>query len=105
MPTFSHYSGTSDPLLHLRQYQDNMAVYSHDDILLYRAFLSSLKEAAYYWLYSLPKNLLWSFHDVTDTFYNQFASRRDFQRNINHLLTVKMKSGESLKNYVNYFQS
>ena len=43
MPTFDHYSGTSDPLLHLRQYQDKMAVYSHDDILLCRAFPSSLK--------------------------------------------------------------
>ena len=54
--------------------------------------------------YSFSKNSLWSFHDVTDTFYNQFVSRREFQRK-NYLLTVKMKSGESLKNYVNYFQS
>jgi len=46
-----------------------------------------------------------SFHDVTETFYNQFTSRREFQRNIHHLLTVKKKSGESLKNYVNYFHS
>ena len=42
---------------------------------------------------------------MTDAFYNQFASQREFQRNDNHLLTVKMKSTESLKNYVNYFQS
>ena len=35
----------------------------------------------------------------------QFASRREFQRNNNHLLTVRMKTGESLKSYVNYFQS
>ena len=42
---------------------------------------------------------------MTNAFYNQFASRREFQRNRNHLLTVRMKSGESLKNYVNYFQS
>jgi len=79
-------------------------VYAHDD-LLYRAFPSSLKGVTYHWFYSLPKNSLRSFHDVIDAFYNQFASRREFQRNINHLLTVKMKSGENLKNYVNYFQS
>ena len=64
-----------------------------------------LKGAACHWFYSLPRNSLRSFHDLTDAFYNQFASRRKFQRNNNHLLTVKMKLGKSLKNYVNYFQS
>ena len=48
MSSFDHYSGTSDPLLHLRQYQDKMAVYAHDDLLLCRAFPSSLKGVAYH---------------------------------------------------------
>ena len=34
MLTFDHYSKTSNPLLHLRQYQDKMAVYAYDDLLL-----------------------------------------------------------------------
>jgi len=34
MPTFNHCSGTSDTLLHLCQFQDNMAVYALDDLLL-----------------------------------------------------------------------
>ena len=112
MPTFDYYSGTSYPLLYLRHYQDKMIVYAHDDLffahddlLFYRTFSSSLKGVTYHWFYSFPKNLLRSFHDVTDTFYNQFASLKEFQRNNNHLITLKMKSGESLKNYVNYFQS
>ena len=48
MPTFDHYSGTFDPLLHLRQFQNKMAVYTNDDLLLCRAFPSSLKGAAYH---------------------------------------------------------
>ena len=48
MPTFDHYSGTSDPLLHLCQYQDKMAVYAHDDLFLCWAFPSSLKGVAYH---------------------------------------------------------
>ena len=104
MPTFDHYSGTTDSLSHLRQFQDKITVYAHDDLLC-RAFPSSLKEATYHWFYSLPKNSLRSFEDVTDAFYNQFASRREFQKNSNHLLMVKVKPGESLKNYVTYFQS
>ena len=48
MLSFDHYSGTSDPLLYLRQYQDKVVVYAHNDLLLYRAFPSSLKGVAYH---------------------------------------------------------
>ena len=48
MPTFNHYSGTFDPLLHLCQFQNKMAVYAHDDLLLSRAFLFSLKGVIYH---------------------------------------------------------
>ena len=81
-----------------------MVVYAYDDLFLYRASPSSLMGVAYHSFYSLPKNSLRKFHDVTDAFYSQFASRKKFQRNNNHLLIVK-KSKETLKNYVNYFQS
>ena len=39
MLTFDHYLGTSDPLLHLRQYHDKMTVYAHDDLLLFRVYI------------------------------------------------------------------
>jgi len=55
MPTFDYYSGTFDLFLHLRQYQDKMAVYAHDDLLCW-AFPSSLKGVTYYWFYSLLRN-------------------------------------------------
>ena len=82
-----------------------MEVYAHDELLFCRAFLFSLKGVSYHWFYSFLKSLLWRFHDTTDAFYDHFSSRRKFQRNNNHLLTVKMKLGKCLKNYVNYFQS
>ena len=77
-----------------------MAIHAHD-LLLYKAFPSSLKGVTYYWFYLLPKNSLQSFDDLTNAFCNQFASEREFQRNNNHLLTVRMKPRESLKSYVN----
>jgi len=43
MPSFNDYSRTPDLLLHLRQYQNKMVVYAHDDLLLCRAFPFSLK--------------------------------------------------------------
>ena len=58
MTSFDHYSGTSDPLIHLHQYEDKMSVYAHDDLLLCQAFSSRLKGIAYHWFNSLPRNLL-----------------------------------------------
>jgi len=70
MPTFENYSEISQPLLNLCQFQDKMAANAHDDLLLCQAFPFSLKGAAYYWFYLLPKNSLRNFEDVNDAFYN-----------------------------------
>ena len=37
MPTFNHYSGTSDPILHLRQYEDKTAIYAYATFLVKRS--------------------------------------------------------------------
>jgi len=47
MPGFEHYLGATDLIQHLRQYQDKMAVQSHDVAFLSRVFPSSLKGATY----------------------------------------------------------
>ena len=68
-------------------------------------FPSSLKGAAYHWFYSLLCESLWNFEEVKQAFYHQNASWRELRRNINHLLTIKVKLRESLKQNVGYFQS
>ena len=47
MSNFEYYSEAIDPIHLLRQYQDKIAVNSHDNLLLRRVFPSSLKGAAY----------------------------------------------------------
>ena len=44
MSSFKYYS--TDPIQHLWQYLDKIAIHSHDDFLLSRVFPSSLKSAA-----------------------------------------------------------
>ena len=41
--TFDYYSGHSDPVQHLRQYQDKMVIYARDDFIFCRIFPSSFK--------------------------------------------------------------
>jgi len=64
IPNFEHYLGVTDLIQHFCQYQDKMVVHSHDDALLSCLFPSSLKGAAYDWLYSLPSKSLQDFEDV-----------------------------------------
>ena len=83
MSSFECYSKAIDPNQYLRQYQDKIVVHSHDDLLMSRVFLSSLKGAAYGWFYTLPRQSLWSFEEVKHALYHQYASRRELKKN-NH---------------------
>jgi len=94
---FECYSGATDPIQYLWQYEDNMTVHSHDDLLLGCVFPSSLKGAAYDWFHSLSRHSLRSFEEVKHIFCLQYTSRQELKKNNNHLRTIKMKSGESLK--------
>ena len=82
-----------------------MVIHSHDDTLLSRVFPSSLKGAAYDWFYSLPGQSLRNFEEIKQASYHQYTSQWVLRRNNNHILTIKMKPAESLKQYVGYFQS
>ena len=105
MLSFDCYSGTIDPIQHLRQYQDKTPGHFHGDFLLNRVFPSNLKGTAYDWFYSLLRHSLQSFEEVERAFCHQYASRREFKRNNNHFFTIKMKHRENLKYYISYFQS
>ena len=80
-----------------------MTVYSHDDLFMSRVFPSGLKGITSDWFYSLSSHSLGDFEEVRQAFFNQFASRREFKKNNNHIFTIKMKFEESLKHYVCYF--
>ena len=99
MSRFEHYSGATDPIQHLRQYQDKMAVHSHDDLLPSLVFSIQSQRHRYDWFYSLQRQSLWNFGEVKHAFYHQYTSRRELKNN-NYLLTIKMKP-----RYVSYFQS
>jgi hypothetical protein len=90
---------------YLRHYQDKMAVYSYDDGLLCRMFPSSLKGLASDWFYSLKPGTLHTFEQVAQAFLTQYSSCQEYKKNSNHLFTVKMAPGESLKIYLTRFQS
>ena len=82
-----------------------MVIYSRNDPLLCITFPSSLKGATSDWFNSLPARSLCNFEKVTKVFFTQYASLQEVKKNNHHLLSVKMRQGDSLKFYIGFFQS
>ena len=101
--TFGYYSGTSDPVQHIRHLRDKMVFYSRNDPLMCLIFQSSLKGVALNWFYSLSLHSLDNFDEVTKAFLTRYASCREAKKNNHHLLTIKLRQGGNLKFYIGYF--
>ena len=48
---------------------------------------------------------LHNFAKVTEAFLTQYDSRQEAKKNSHHLLSVRMRQGDSLKSYINLFQN
>ena len=81
-----------------------MVIYSHNDLVICFTFSSSLKGATSDWFYSLPLRSLHKFSAVTDAFLNQNASCQEANSNNYYLLSARMRQGDSLQLYINFFQ-
>jgi len=103
--TFDSYTGASNPIQHIRHFQDKMMFYFHNDWVMCLTFPSSLRGATSEWFYSLPPRSLHKFTEVTEAFLTQYATRQEAKRSGHHLLSVKMRPGDSFKFYINFFQS
>ena len=85
-----------------------MVVYFHNVSLMCLIFPSNLEGVVSDWFYSLPSPSLYNFEEITEALLTltQYVSRREAKKNNHHrLLTVKIRSGDSLKSYIGYFQN
>ena len=89
IPNIDCYTRVIGPVHHLRTYQVKMADPFHDDPLLCCVFPFSLRGVALDWFYSLQLRSLRNFEPVSNTFFNQYASRQELKQNDNYL-TIKM---------------
>ena len=64
-PTFTMYNGRTDPVEHMSQFKQKMAVYSQDEALLCGVFPSSLGPMPMRWFDGLRTNSISSFKKLT----------------------------------------
>ena len=64
-PTFTMYNGRTDPVEHVRQFNQRMAIHSKDEALMCKVFPSSLGPVAMRWFDGLRANSIDSFKELT----------------------------------------
>ena len=93
------YNGRTDPVKHVSQFKQKMAVHSQDEVLMCRVFPSSLGPMPMRWFDGLRTNSISSFKKFTQSFYSQFITCSKVPQPLNSLLSMSMKEGESVKAY------
>ncbi|XP_030924842.1 uncharacterized protein LOC115951851 [Quercus lobata] len=98
-PTFAIYNGRTDPVEHVSQFNQRMAVHSKDEALMCKVFPSSLGPMAIRWFDGLKPNSINSFKQLTQAFGSRFITSSRVPRPLESLLSLSMREGETLKAY------
>ena len=93
------YNGRTDPVEHVSQFKQKMAIHSQDEALMCRVFPSSLGPMPMRWFDGLRTNSISSFKKLTQSFYSRFITCSKVPPPLDSLLSMLMREGESVKAY------
>ena len=99
-PTFAMYNGQTDPVEHVSQFKQKMAIHSQIEALLCKVFPSSLGPIPMRWFDGLKTNSINSFKKLTQSFCSRFITCSRVLQPLDSLLSMSMREGESMKAYV-----
>ena len=97
------YNGQTDPVEHVSQFNQRMAVHSKDEALMCKVFPSNLGPMAMRWFDDLRPNFVSSFKQLTQAFGSRFITSSRVPRPLDSLLSLSMLEGETLKAYLDKY--
>ena len=97
--TFTVYNGRMNPIKHVSQFNQRVAVHSKNEALMCKVFPSSLGPVAMRWFNGLKTNSIDSYKQLTQAFGFRFITNNRVPRPLNSLLSLSMCEGEILKAY------
>ena len=103
-PIFAMYNGHTDPVEHMSQFKQRMAVHSQDEALMCRVFPSSLGPMPMRWFDGLRKNSINSFKKLTQSLCSRFITCSRVPQPLVSLLSMTMREGESVKAYAERYR-
>jgi hypothetical protein len=98
-PPLAVYDGKSDPVGHLSRFRQAMAIHNSNDALMCRVFPSSLGEVGLRWFDRLEHGSIRSWKEMYEIFTARFITNTRKPKEIDSLLALTMKVGETLKSY------
>ncbi|KAK3009833.1 hypothetical protein RJ639_011074 [Escallonia herrerae] len=96
---------TGDPGKHVYQFETNMLLLQVSDVVMYRAFLTTLRKAAHAWFKSLQPRSVYFFGQLSDLFQKHFVSSRSRRKNLASLLNIVQEKNESLACFLGRFNT
>ena len=99
------FDGTKDPVDHLNTYKNQMELHGYQDPVRCSDFAITLKGPALAWFNRLPPSSVSSFRELSIAFVSHFIGVRTYRKSSYHLLTIKKNPQESLRSYVQRFNT
>ncbi|XP_050248546.1 uncharacterized protein LOC126695772 [Quercus robur] len=100
---FNSYDRKTDPVEHISHYIQMMSLHTHNDALMCKVFPLSLRPTALKWFNGLRKDSIHSFNELIQEFGVRFVPCSWVQQLIDALLSMKMRVGETLRNYTSQY--
>ena len=97
------YNGQTDPVKHVSQFNQRMAIHSKDEALMCKVFPSSLGPVAIRWFDGLKANSINSFKELTQAFGFHFITCSRVPQDLDSLLSLSIREGKTLKAYSNRY--
>ena len=98
-PTFAMYNGRMDPVEHVSQFKQKIAVHSQDEALMCRVFPSSLRRYADEMVWWAKDKFYQFLQETYPSFCSRFITCSRVPQPLDSLLSISMKEGESVKAY------
>uniref|UniRef100_A0A2N9IY34 Uncharacterized protein n=1 Tax=Fagus sylvatica TaxID=28930 RepID=A0A2N9IY34_FAGSY len=98
-PALAVYDGKSDPVGHLSRFRQAMAIHNSNNALMCRVFPSNLGEVGLRWFDRLEHGSIRLWKEMSKIFTARFITNTRKPKEIDSLLALTMKVGETLKSY------
>ena len=93
----------ANPIEHVSHYIHMMSLHTHNEALMCKLFRSSLRPTTLRWFNGLQKVSIHNFVELIQECDARFITCSWLPQLVNALLSMKMKIGESLRNYASRY--
>ncbi|XP_027063006.2 uncharacterized protein [Coffea arabica] len=99
------YDASTDPEDHLSVFLTHMRLQTAADEIRCKTFPMFLKGKARIWFQGLAPGTIRSFPELARQFVAQFISSKTYAKNATHLMAIRQRSDESLRNFMTRFNT